>query len=78
MTQIGIKATGTVRKNRKNLPNNFDKDIQNKGESKFYKAGAMLAVSWKDKKTVRVITTDGTTEIIAGEKKKPRIIEKYS
>ena len=38
----------------------------------------MLAVSWKDKNIVRAITTEATTEIVEGERKQPKIIEKYN
>ena len=76
LSESGVKATGTIRKNRINLPANFGVENLSKGQSKFYGAGAMMAVYWQDKKRVCVISTDGTTEIVADSK--PKVIELYN
>ena len=40
-----IRAIGTIRKNRKFLPNGFSKEILQKGQVKFYGNKSLMAVS---------------------------------
>ena len=41
--KVCIKATGTVKRNRKNLPNNFGKEKLEQGNSIFYERGGLLS-----------------------------------
>lgn len=61
--KVCIKATGTVKRNRKNLPNNFGKEKLEQGNSIFYERGGFLVVSWKCKNEVCVLITEGDTSI---------------
>lgn len=51
-------ATGTVRVNRKGLPEALGKDIKlQKGETAFRRNGPLLALKWRDKRCVYMIST---------------------
>ena len=75
LKDLGIKATGTIRKNRKFLPKDFGNEKLDKGKMKFYEKGALMAVSWQDKKRICVISTNGSNRI--NNVGKPEIVDIY-
>jgi len=50
-------AYGTVRSNRRNLPSEFGKEKLKKGEVRAWQKGKMMALRWKDKKDVCIMST---------------------
>jgi hypothetical protein len=52
-----IYITGTIRRNRRNLPPLVQKNSRKKGEITAVRKGQMLALSWVDHKQVRLIST---------------------
>lgn len=51
-------ACGTVRLNRKYLPEEFKKNTKmNQGESQFWQSGNFVATIWQDKRAVRFLST---------------------
>ena len=60
---------GTVRSNRKNLPKAVTEANLSKGESVFRRKEAMLAVKWRDKRDVTVLTSiHSANEVITNKK----------
>ena len=51
------KTYGTVRSNRRNLPSEFSKEKLKKGEVRAWQKGKMMALRWKDKKDVCILST---------------------
>ena len=54
-------AVGTVRSNRKNMPNAFGKAKLKVGEWKMRSCNGILAIKWKDKRDVHIISTKHET-----------------
>ena len=54
------ESTGTIKKNRKNLANNFGKETQNRGDACFYSSGFLA----NHEKIKYCATTDRNTNII--------------
>ena len=50
-------AYGTVRNNRRNLPTNFVKEKLKRGDIRAWQKGKIMALRWKDKKDVCVMST---------------------
>ena len=50
LLDVSIRATGTIRKNRKNLPEDFKNLQLLRGQSKFYCKKSLMALAWQDKK----------------------------
>jgi len=50
-------AYGTVRSNRRNLPDDFGKEKLKRGDVRAWQKGKMMALRWKDKKDVCVMST---------------------
>nr|XP_054930729.1 piggyBac transposable element-derived protein 4-like [Dermacentor andersoni] len=78
-------ACGTVRTNRKGLPN-FSKKMK-KGEAESYHTKALLALKWHDKRDVHVLTSmhdalledTGKVDRVTGEnKRKPACVLEYN
>jgi len=57
LIQNKTDAYGTVRSNRRNLPPNFPKEKLKKGEVAAWQKGKMIALKWKDKKDVCLMST---------------------
>ena len=57
LIQNKTDAYGTVRSNRRNLPPDFPKEKLKKGEVAAWQKGKMIALKWKDKKDVCLIST---------------------
>lgn len=79
-------SCGTVRINRKNLPADFTTLKLKKGEAKFWKSDVITAVLWQDKRTVTLLSSFISNDIIdiplrRGEETaitKPKIICEYN
>ena len=76
-------ACGTVRSNRGEFPKQFKEAKLDVGESLFIQIGNILAVHWKDKRDVFVMTSihGNDTQIITrhkGEVTKPDMIQDYN
>lgn len=77
-------ACGTIRKNRKHMPN-LDSKLQ-KGESEYRSTDTLLALKWQDKREVRMLTTlhdssmagTGKLDKDGVEKVKPKCIISYN
>ena len=48
---------GTVRRNRHNMPSDFMKDNLKRGKVVEWQKGKMMALRWKDKKNVCILST---------------------
>ena len=57
-------AVGTVRLTRKHMPNNFLGTKIKKGDHVFKTANGVMALLWKDRKDVKMLSTWHTSEII--------------
>lgn len=57
MLQKQIYVTGTVRSNRRGLPNEIKAKLKEKDAVKYLRKGQLLAVSWVDRKQVRLLST---------------------
>ena len=76
---------GTVRKNRKGLPNAVNKAGLHKGEGVFRRNGPVLAIRWCDKRAVYMLTTIHDASMVEVRKYgepdnkmwKPRCIQEY-
>lgn len=90
LKQKGVKATGTVRKNRtRNCPVD-DKSLKERGDYKFMSANGITAVWWKDNSTVGMMSNFDSVEPLASanrykkqESKKvsvpmPKMIKRYN
>ena len=76
MAENHIRGTGTIRKNRRDLPEYFGNETDmKKGEFKWYKKGCLLALSFYDKKRVCFLSNCGTTELEDG---KPVLVRSYN
>jgi len=77
-------AYGTVRSNRKNLPNNFTKEKLKRGDVRAWQKGKMMALRWKDKKDVCVMSTVHNATSLAAKTKggkdtvKPNVVLAYN
>lgn len=77
-------ACGTVHTNRKGLPN-FAKKLK-QGEVDSYHTNAVLALKWRDKRDVHMLSTMHSAEIAeaekvdwkTGEKKRPKCVLEYN
>ena len=84
MLEKGIYVTGTVRSNRRGLPEKMKKVMKKKGEMVATRKDQILAVTWMDRKQVRLLSTHadaGTHEIerYDGSKKVvPNIVSEYN
>ena len=58
-------AVGTVRLNRKNMPKQFPGRKLGKGECTSRNANGLMALIWKDKKEVKMLSTKHTPEMVA-------------
>lgn len=58
LSQIDIGCIGTLRKNRRNIPNIIKQppNTMNRGQSIFRRKGNTVALVWKDRKYVRILT----------------------
>lgn len=54
-------AVGTVRSNKKNMPKDFVQIKLKKGECKMRSCNGILALKWKDKRDVHIISTKHET-----------------
>jgi hypothetical protein len=59
LLQVGIRACGTVRKDRVGLPSTYKADAgeMQKGEVRYWQRGELGAILWKDRRAVYMITT---------------------
>ena len=77
-------AYGTVRSNRKNLPRNFTEEKLKRGDVRAWQKGKMMALRWKDKKDICLMSTvhnsgSSTVKTKGGQEvKKPNIILNYN
>ena len=75
---------GTVRSNRKNLPTNFAREKLKRGDVRAWQKGKMVALRWKDKKDVCVMSTvhNSSTSVVktkgGKEVTKPNIVLDYN
>ncbi|GFW23326.1 piggyBac transposable element-derived protein 4 [Trichonephila clavipes] len=67
---------GTVNKTRKDLPVNFSKEKVPKGEIVAYQRGKVMALKWRDKKSVCLMSTihDASSYLVTCKSKKTVII----
>ena len=84
LIQQKTDAYGTVRSNRRNLPADFATEKLQKGEVRAWQKGKLMALRWKDKKDVCILSTVhnaacSTAETSGGkEVKKPNAILDYN
>jgi len=77
-------AYGTVRSNRRNLPSDFTRDKLKKGEVRAWQKGKMLALRWRDKKDICLLSTvhnatSSTVKTKGGKDvQKPNVIVDYN
>lgn len=70
---LGVTATGTLRTNRKGVPQELkDKKLQNKGDKFVMNDGSLMAMKWYDRKPVVVLSSIHTSEPVATGKTDPR------
>ncbi|XP_067945031.1 piggyBac transposable element-derived protein 4-like [Watersipora subatra] len=79
----GTYVTGTVRAGRVKLPNEMKVKMKNKGEILASRKGNLLAVSWVDRKQVRLLSTCSTAnmvekEVFNGTRKVPQVVVDYN
>ena len=67
----GTNLTGTVRSNRKYLPAGVKKKLA-KGETVAFRKNRLLCMGWQDKKHVILISTEGSSKMIAYTSKQKR------
>eukprot|EP00731_Ephydatia_muelleri_P013715 Em0007g1025a len=53
----GFGSCGTVRLDRKEIPDSFKRTVIQTGEVAYYKDGHVLGLKWKDKRVVSLLTT---------------------
>ena len=53
----GFGSCGTVRLDRKEIPDSFKRTVVQTGEVAYYKDGHVLGLKWKDKRVVSLLTT---------------------
>jgi hypothetical protein len=78
-----IYITGTIRRNRRNLPPLVQKKSRKKGEITAVRKGQMLALSWVDHKQVRLISTFASAATVEITKRcttreVPNVITEYN
>ncbi|XP_067939831.1 piggyBac transposable element-derived protein 4-like [Watersipora subatra] len=62
MLKKQIYVTGTVRKGRRGLPQGINAKMTTKGEMKVMRSGQMMALSWVDRKQVRMLSTHASAK----------------
>lgn len=67
---------GTVMPNRKGLPKELKNPKLKKGEQAFRRSGNMLAVTWKDKKDVHMLSTRHTASMVTYSNKQGKELTK--
>lgn len=84
--ESGTLACGTVRSNRKGLPDILNTKLK-KGEVVSARSGSLLALKWKDKRDVRMLSTLNTAEVTDTGKvdrrtqqpiRKPEVVQEYN
>lgn len=63
---------GTIRQTRKNLPPNFKFEKVSKGKMIAFQKGKMCLIKWQDKKTVCLMSTIHSNDMVAVVSKKPQ------
>lgn len=80
----GVSITGTLRSNRKGIPEIFQKSKLKKGESFFLRRNDVLIQKWKDKRDILMISTRHNGEFeevkpqVGASKLKPKAIAEYN
>ncbi|XP_046406430.1 piggyBac transposable element-derived protein 4-like isoform X1 [Ischnura elegans] len=84
LEKIGTALVGTVMKNRRGLPREWKNLILQKGEQIFRRSENLLAICWKDKRPVYMLSTRHTAQMITyqtkrgTEKTKPACVLDYN
>ena len=87
---VGFGSCGTVRLDRRNIPDTFKSAILKKGEIATYRDDELFGLKWKDKRVVSMLSTIHDDTMISKERRnrqasggvetiqKPLIIEEYN
>lgn len=79
---IGVGATGTVRKHKKNFPSVNTKNLNESNPFIFKKLGSILFIVWKERKEIYMLTNKYDEKMIQKNSKgiyeKPYCIENYN
>ncbi|XP_067940373.1 piggyBac transposable element-derived protein 4-like [Watersipora subatra] len=62
MLKKQIYVTGTARKGRRGLPDGINAKLTTKGEMNVMRNGQIMALSWVDRKQVRMLSTHTTAK----------------